>query len=300
MDKTVKFRIKNHETFPIRKNWLGKGMKYVSIKPDVFTDKNTNPMDVLGIGSNMVRSLRYWLTSVGLIEEVLVGKKKQARFTDFGSVVFEHDRYAEEIGTLWLLHYNLVKEPSVATSWYYFFNELNLSEFSKEDFVDEMAKFLEMNQASFAKNSVADDFSCIVNTYMPRYKTNPGRENPEDNLECPLSELGLVDYQNRKEKLYKKTSPVKNSLPALVALAVILEQAGGEREVLLSSLQNDIGNIGKVFNLDIVSLLDILLALERQGYVQLVRTAGLDVVRIGTDMTFIDCVNKYYEELAND
>lgn len=300
MDKTVKFRIKNHETFPIRKNWLGKGMKYVSKKPDVFTDKNANPMDVLGIGSNMVRSMRYWLNSVGLIEEVSVGKKKQAQFTPFGKIVFKYDRYAEEIGTLWLLHYNLVKEASVATSWYYFFNELNLSEFSKEDFTDEISKFLEINEATFAKNSIADDFNCIVNTYMPRYKTNPGKENPEDNLECPLSELGLVDYQNRKEKIYKKTTPVKNSLPGLVALAVIVEQADGEREILLSSLQNDIGNVGRVFNLDIVSLLDILLVLERQGYIQVVRTAGLDVVRIKTEMTFEDCVNKYYEELAND
>ena len=45
----MKFRA--HDTFFIRKGWLSKGMKYVCNKPDVFVDKNDNPMDVLGIGS---------------------------------------------------------------------------------------------------------------------------------------------------------------------------------------------------------------------------------------------------------
>ena len=49
----MKFRA--HDTFFIRKGWLSKGMKYVCNKPDVFIDKNDPPMDVLGIGSNMVK-----------------------------------------------------------------------------------------------------------------------------------------------------------------------------------------------------------------------------------------------------
>ena len=49
----MKFRA--HDTFFIRKGWLSKGMRYVTQKPDVFIDKNENPMDVLGIGANMVK-----------------------------------------------------------------------------------------------------------------------------------------------------------------------------------------------------------------------------------------------------
>ena len=63
----MKFRA--HDTFFIRKGWLSKGMKYVCNKPDVFIDKNDPPMDVLGIGSNMVKALRYWLQNVGLTVE---------------------------------------------------------------------------------------------------------------------------------------------------------------------------------------------------------------------------------------
>mgnify|MGYP000721396731 CR=1 FL=1 len=48
----------------LEKGWLSKGMRYVSQKPDVLLTKMINPMDVLGIGANMVKSLRYWLQAV--------------------------------------------------------------------------------------------------------------------------------------------------------------------------------------------------------------------------------------------
>ena len=71
----MKFRA--HDTFFIRKGWLNKGMKYVNFKPDVFVDKEENPMDVLGIGSNMVKALRYWLQAVGLTQEPNHGRRIQ-------------------------------------------------------------------------------------------------------------------------------------------------------------------------------------------------------------------------------
>ena len=69
----MKFRA--HDTFFIRKGWLSKGMKYVHAKDDVFISKNENPMDVLGIGANMVKALRYWLQAVGLTEEPSSGRR---------------------------------------------------------------------------------------------------------------------------------------------------------------------------------------------------------------------------------
>ena len=70
----MKFRA--HETFFIRKGWLSKGMKYVKQTDGmVFIDRENNPMDTLGIGSNMVKSLRYWLLATGLTEENTSGKR---------------------------------------------------------------------------------------------------------------------------------------------------------------------------------------------------------------------------------
>ena len=51
----MKFRA--HDTFFIRKGWLSKGMKAVHNCPDLFVSKKENPMDVLGLGANMVKAL---------------------------------------------------------------------------------------------------------------------------------------------------------------------------------------------------------------------------------------------------
>ena len=106
---SMKFRA--HDTFFIRKGWLSKGMKYVQQKPDVFVDRAENPMDVLGIGSNMVKALRYWLQAVGLTTEPRIGRRNQV-FTELGNQIFAYDRYIEEIGTLQLLHYKLASNYS--------------------------------------------------------------------------------------------------------------------------------------------------------------------------------------------
>ena len=137
----MKFRA--HETFSIRKGWLSKGMKHVLRDPYVFVSKEYNPMDVLGIGSNMVKSLRYWMLAVGLSDSA---KGKSAQYlTKFGRILYENDPYIEEMGTLWLLHYKLARQQDIATSWYFFFNHFQLSEFSKEDFTTALANYAKMN-----------------------------------------------------------------------------------------------------------------------------------------------------------
>lgn len=135
----MKFRA--HDTFFIRKGWLSKGMRNVIARNDVFISRENNPMDVLGIGANMVKALRYWLVATGLTTEPNAGRRVQTP-TRLGEIIYENDPYFEEMGTLWLLHYQLVKNNEEATSWYYFFNEFRLSEFTRDDFVTQINKYL--------------------------------------------------------------------------------------------------------------------------------------------------------------
>ena len=295
MATTMKFRA--HETFFIRKGWLSKGMKCVNARNDVFVAKDENPMDVLGLGSNMVKSLRYWLQAVGLTEEPRSGRRFQT-ITPFGQSVFNNDRYIEELGTLYLLQYKLAINKAEATSWYFFFNEFTMSEFSREDFVEALQKYIRMSgDDSVAIRSLNDDFACIINTYLPRYKTNPSKVSPENNIDCPFGELGLIDVLNKKAKTYKKSIPAANTLNPWVALAVIMAQAGSRRELALNELLNSPKNIGRVFNLDSITMLNVLYEIEKIGALKIDRTAGLDVINLLTDYTFQDCVDKYYESI---
>lgn len=286
-------RFRAHDTFFIRKGWLYKGMKNVVLDRTVFMGDNGNPMDILGIGANMVKSLRYWLQAVGLTAEPTQGKKYQT-LTPFGEIVYENDRYIEEIGTLWFLHYKLATNEADATAWYYFFNEFNRNEFNRDDFVKQLNAYIMLNESEVSERSLDDDFNCIINTYVPRIKSNPGRVHPESNIDCPLGELSLVDIVNKKAKTYKKSVPKLDSIHPLVVLAVIIDQAKGERQIKISSIQNDKCNAGKVFNLDIITLTSLLNKLELMGYIKVVRTAGLDYIDIERKIDFLGCVREYY------
>lgn len=292
----MKFRA--HETFFIRKGWLSKGMKAVKKDAAVFISKEKNPMDVLGIGSNMVKSMRYWMQAVGITEEPNKGKRNQS-FTTLGEKIYEHDRYIEEIGTLYLLQYRLASQKSLATAWYYFFNVFNMMEFTKEDFVAALNGYAIDGGEPAAIRSLTDDFNCIVGTYVPRYKTNPGKVSAENNIDCPLGELGLVDIVDKTKKVYHKVTPSAASIEPWVALAVIMEQAGDATEVRLNDLLTGTNNIGRVFNLDVITMIDVLHEVEKTGAIKIIRTAGLDIIRIDQRYTFDECVDKYYDTIES-
>lgn len=293
----TKFRAS--ETFFIRKGWLSKGMRYVSQKPDVFVDKKENPMDVLGIGANMVKSLRYWLQAVGLTSEPSKGKRVQ-KLTDFGKLVHEYDPYAEELGTLYLIQYKLVTDEEMAPAWYFFFNKFTQSEFSREDFLEQIQNDLKMKGTKVAIRSLSDDFACIINTYVPKYKSNPAKDSPENNITCPLGELGLIDILGKEggNVLYRKATPSVKSFNPWVVLAVIFDQANGQEEISLNDLLNGECNIGKAFNLDSICMLEILHEVEKTEEIKIIRTAGLDVIRLNnTKRTFTECVKNYYADI---
>lgn len=292
----MKFRA--HDTFFIRKGWLSKGMERVARKSDLFIDKSENPMDILGIGSNMVKAMRYWLQAVGLTEEPTRGKRVQT-LTLFGKLIYDNDPYIEELGTLYLLQYMLAKQNEEATAWYYFFNEFTLSEFTREDYVQSLQNYILMEDSgnSVAIRSLNDDFACIINTYLPRYKSNPGKVSPENNIDCPFGELGLIDIANKKKKTYKKSIPAARSFNPWVVLAVIMDQAKERDEIGLNELLTKPCNIGKVFNLDAITMLDILHEIEKLGAIKIIRTAGLDIIHLNGKRSFEECAKSYYESI---
>lgn len=295
---SMKFRA--HDTFFIRKGWLSKGMRNVIAHDDVFVtkDKNRYPTDELGIGSNMVKALRYWLQAVGLTTEPKTGRRVQS-LTELGKVIYENDPYFEELGTLWLLQYHLANNKKDATSWYFFFNEFNMTEFTREDFVVALQKYILMEEETAAIRSINDDFSCIINTYVPRTKNSRTRVSPENNIDCPFGELGLVDILSKRGKstIYKKSTPSAEYINPWIVLAVIIDQAKNDTEISLNSLLTSPCNIGKVFNLDSITMLDILHLSERTGMIKIVRTAGLDYIKLDTQYSFIDCIEQYYKEI---
>lgn len=284
------YKFGGHETFYFRKGWLYKGLKNIELNNAVFTDKNINTSDTFGLGVSMVKSLRFWLQAVGLTKEVKKDRVLIQNLTEMGEVVNLYDRYMEESGTLCLLHYKLATNVDFASSWYYFFNEFSMREFSKEDYIDSINTHVKFKQINTSSTTLEGDLTCLLNTYIPREFTDP-----EDNMECPLSELGLIEIKDKK--IYKKSAPREGFIPLHILLAMIVEQHPGEKEIKIIDLLKEKNSIGKLFNLDFISLSTYLDKMQMANLIQVVRTAGLDVIKIKENKTFKQCIIDYYESI---
>jgi hypothetical protein len=63
MEKT--YRISGHETFPCRYTWLPKAVRGLRENSRLFSDEARAMVD-LGVGKNMVRSIRFWSQVAGM------------------------------------------------------------------------------------------------------------------------------------------------------------------------------------------------------------------------------------------
>jgi len=297
-ENIVKFRLKAHESFYIREGWLTKGLRNVNEECRVFIKDDAT--DILGIGVSMVKSLRYWLQACGLtIETKVEGNKREQSFTqEFGQIIFDNDPYFEDIFSLWLVHYMLVSNMDNCTSWYLFFNEINSSEFTKEDLRNEMIYALNRvtNNISFSESSLFDDCDCIIKTYIHDKKES---KNPEDNISCPLNELGLLKRTNlgHGKEVIQKLKPSMDKLDKLVVLYIILDNLKGAESISIENILTDKCNAGKVLNLDRNLLNEYLDLLKNAGYIEINRTAGLNQV-YPKKCSKQDILKEYYAQLT--
>src|SRR5690606_11188979 len=121
-----KLSFSGHETFACKIYWLKKGYDFVragkkSTSDDAVVD--------LGVGKNMVASIRFWLKAFRIIDDI-------DETTEFADFIFSEngvDPYLEDQLTLWLLHYQLIKNER-ASIYSLVFNQFRREriEFTKE------------------------------------------------------------------------------------------------------------------------------------------------------------------------
>jgi hypothetical protein len=181
-----------HETFPFRYTWLKKAVDHVTRDPEVFV--RDDAMVRLGVGKNMVQSIKHWAKATGMIEEVSGTRGRTLQVTKLGHALFDDDGwdpYLEDPGTLWLLHWQLANAPSEATTWYWVFNQLNRVEFTRADLTAELMRLIaQHNWPRVSEGSVRRDVDTFVRTYSSPRVTK--RLLMEDRVECPLVDLGMM------------------------------------------------------------------------------------------------------------
>lgn len=288
------FKIKGHESFYIREGWLRKGLKHVEQDEGFFGRDFTT--DYLGVGSNMVKSIRYWLQATGLTEEVnRKGKRYQYITEEFGKIINRFDPYFEDIFSLWLVHYKLASNFQLATTWYLFFNEFKLDEFNKEDLFNGIKDSLDKEvDGSYSEKSLKDDCNCLIKTYYTEDKEN---KSPEENTVCPFSHLGLIDIVKDiyGKETYIKKRPNADKLNKLVVLYIILDNTNNNI-ISIDTILHGSCNAGKILNLDRNMVNEYLDSLKYEGYIDINRTAGLNQVYVN-NITKEAIIEEYFKQI---
>lgn len=291
----LKYKIKGNESFSIREGWLAKGLFALEENKYVFSEKTA--MDKLGVGSKMVKSIKYWLLASHLVEEKREKNAKHSLVPTqyFGEIVKKHDPYFEDIFTLWIIHYYITADIEFNTVWSLFFNRFNVTDFTKaamvDKLVDECNKIYDKGNSLY--NSIDSDCGVLLKMYTSSEETVI---DPEENLTSPFSELGLV-AKGTERSSYMKVKPLYSKLDRLAILYVMTVNLPDDKiSVDIDTLLTQENNVGKVFNLDRNIINEYLDRLRQEGFIELNRTAGLDMVYISKMLSPAEILEIYYTQ----
>ncbi len=293
--KISKVKLKRNESFNIREGWLRKGMKLISDNSALFSKDNA--MELLGVGSKMVKSIKYWLLTSGLVEEKIVKSKHELYVTDnLGAVINQYDPYFEDLFTLYILHINIVSNLDNALVWYLFFNRFNAKTFTKEDMQsildNELKKMIDID-VEYSDSLFRDDCGSVLRMYV----NDTEDYDPEDNLSSPLAALGLVNRSQNRKGFFEKTAPRYDKLNCLILLYIMIRQKTvGKNSVSIQSLIEEENNAGKLLNLNRPRINEYLDQLRARGYITINRTAGLDMVYFNREFTVKEILEDYYTQ----
>ena len=235
-------KIGGNETFALREGWLTKGIKLVK-------DSNSNPFldeDAIikfGMGTNMIKALRYYLNISGMI----VDKKNQCCINAENGIdiLIKKDPYFEDDFCYFLFHYLIVSNIEKKTVFSFLFNNIETEIFTKEDVVDVIRKTASSSNEKINDKTLNTDVNVALNMYAKEKKI----ENVEDTYISPLINLKLIKKVD--SNYYKKVSENTKYLPAsLVYYSIINCMREGEDAINLNDLTNRENSPVKVFNLN--------------------------------------------------
>ena len=279
----IKLKLKRHESFSIREGWIAKGIKNVKEYGNVFALQNAT--DILGIGTNMVKSLKYWMTATKLIEE----KNREIMLSDFGSIINEYDPYLEDIFSWWLIHINMITNIDDAYIYNLFFNKCNIKTFTKRELYEKLYALLINEKLTFNENILQDEVNMIIKTYTIDEKI----DNPENNFICPLSELNLLKKVDRDT--YEKNRPEIRNLPFWVVYYIICLLLDDRDNISIDELLKEENSPAKLLNMDKNLINEYLDEMKKNDLIIINRTAGLNMVYLKKKLSINEIVEEYFK-----
>jgi len=229
-----KLTFSGHETFHCKSIWLKKGYDFVE-NDGKFTDQACIE---LGVGRNMVSSIRFWLKAFDIIDF------KTEEITKIANFLFDDelgkDKYLEDETSLWLLHY-LIVTNDYSSIYSIIFNDFRKlkPEFDKTNLVS----FVEGIQSDVNQNTLSKDFSVFLRTYHSK-----NEKDKEDSFSGLLSDLELIqEIKKEGGSKYFIQNTKQENIPEELILFLILESDNYGMSISFKNLYSDFNSIGNIF-----------------------------------------------------
>ena len=286
-------KFSGHETFICKQLWPKKGFDFL-VQGNQFS--NEDSIVKLGVGKNMVSSIRHWLKALGLIDA------NNEAPTEIASLLLSEDNgldpYLEDIGTLWLLHYHLIKRK-YASIYDLVFNELRKErfEFTKKQLHNFLKrKVLERQPNAYSEETLNRDIKIFTQNYLsPNLKR--GKVNIEEDFVALFLDLNLLEVSKTEEGVewYIIDSKTRPDLPHEIFLYTILDNKEYTNSIVFDDLRVKPNSPGLVFGLSNEGLYEQIQELL-DGYqeINFSKTAGNQVLQIDPSLDKNQILLDYY------
>ena len=274
-----------HESFACKSHWLKRGYDFVR------GENNFNDDDAvvrLGVGKNMVASIKFWLKAIGLL--------KDAGLVALANHLFDDDKgkdpYLEDIGTLWLLHFLLIQTDYATiykTTFVDYHRQRNIIEKSKlQNYIKHICFDETGYKNLYNDNTVKRDIGVMLNNYCAK---NGGNVNIEDSnsLFAPLNLICETE-----KNTYRFNYDTRSDVPSLIFLYALLVKFEGRNSISFE----DIAELALIFCLTNNDLLDIINHLCDLYPSEIVFSdvAGIKELQFRATLNSMDVLDRYYED----
>ncbi len=276
----MRYCFSGHESFFCKAMWLKKGYDFIN-GDNHFSDADA--VVKLGVGKNMVNSIRFWMKSLGLLAD--------DELTDIAKYIFDDevgkDPYLEDSKSLWVLHYLLVSNAQASIYNLFFLDfQREKKEFRKDSLVSFIKRKCSVpeQQNVYNENSVKKDIRVLFHNYIP-----PVAATSFEEYSGLLIDLGLV-----KDNLgsYSFRDTARADIDPLIILFALVHSANGDKTISFDKLQE----LSLTFCIPTFTFLQMLRELGDMFPNDLAYTdnSGIRNVQFLKEMEATDVLNKLY------
>lgn len=286
-----KYKFSGHETFQCRFFWLKKGFDYIKQGKDF---KSTDALIDLGVGKNMVSSINHWMKAFSLIDVETGG------ITEFGKNLFDDvgfDPYLEDVGSLFLLHYNIVRQKETASLYEIAFIDFRRtridSEFTTEILFEYLTRKLRSERIDFSDKTLRNDIRVFIKTYQASLRK--GSKSLEDDFSSILIDLKYLEPIHETfingEQVFRMNYGLQKDLDELVLLFAILDTFPDSNSIAIEEIQSKVSD---VFLLNREGTEEKLNRLNDRKMVVYKVDAGRKEIQLKSDLNKWDVLKRYY------